>query len=347
MDVTIWAEDTYRKLRELSRRKDLNNIIWNEEDCWVVDALYGSIWELKYRNTLTDYAREYPDGMQSIIDGACDRLVELDEPKRVDGHSVVSDYGLGLGTFGWKYDKEVVRTAIGHGVRFLDTAETYGYGRVEVALGELLCQKILPLLIATKVSRNHMSYNSVVNAAGRSATKLGLDKIGLYQIHWPNPKFPIDGTAGALKHLVESGVVDSVGICNCSVDQLMAYQNALWPVSVASVQVRYNLLDCRIERSLLPYCQSVGIPIIAYSPLGQKFSRMMKGDGGRVLTDIASRYGISEAQVALVWVMSWEGVIPIPRTNNPEHAVEIAEAISMQLYPADLELLDHTFPPAE
>lgn len=347
MNVTIWAEDTYRKLKGLSYRKNLGNMVPGEEDGWVVDALYGSIYELKYRGTLTDYIQEHPTGVASIIDRACDRLYALDEPKKLDAHSIVYNYELGLGTFGWKYDKEVVRTAIGCGIRFLDTAETYGYGRTETALGEVLYEYDglwFPLLIATKVSRSHLSYNSVINAANRSMKKLGLDKIGLYQIHWPNPKFPIDGTASALSHLVESGTIDAVGICNCSVDQLIAYQNALWPISIASVQVRYNLLDRRIERALLPYCQEVGIPVIAYSPLGQKFSRMLKCNGGKVLADIASRYSVSEAQVALAWLMSWEGVIPIPRTNNPDHVVELVEAIDIHLESEDLKLLDSVYP---
>jgi diketogulonate reductase-like aldo/keto reductase len=334
---------TIRMLKELSKKETIN---WVEEDPWVVDTLRGSVRELGWRGTLTQEVIDNPGQIDSLAKRAIDRLKKLEGWfwKLPPHYNPISGIRIGLGTFGWKYDFDIISEAVADGIIFIDTAETYGYGRVEIALGKVMEELDEVPLVATKVSRSRMSYNSIINAAKRSMEKLGLGRLELYQIHWPNPEYDLGRSMDAMKTLIEEGIIDSVGVCNFCVDQLMDAQSKLEPYPIASVQTRYSLLDRGAERALIPYCQSIGIPVIAYSPLGQDFREFKKAAGWKVLSDVAKRYGASEAQIALAWVRSGEGVIPIPRTNNVNHVLEIAQVASFDLEPGDIEELDEAFP---
>jgi len=326
-----------------------DGIVWVEEDPWVMDALRGSVLETGWRGTLTEYLEA--DEAWGLWDLSKRAIARLQTIESVDGPMIWSESmtipPIGLGTYGWKYDPAIIREALDCGIRFIDTAETYGYGRVEKALGEELQDILFKLLIATKVSRNHLSYQSVLNACDRSLDRMKIPNVDLYQVHKPNPKYPIADTMRAMVDLLDSGRIKMVGVCNYSVDQVMIARQAIHPHMLRSVQVRYNLLDRGIERALIPYCQSSGIMIIAYSPLGQKFYRILEAPGAEVLKFMASEYGATEAQIALAWIMTQDGVVPIPRTNNLEHVAEIADAVQIELESADLDVLDAAFPVAE
>jgi diketogulonate reductase-like aldo/keto reductase len=338
------VDNTIAELKSIKRHP--KNIVWAEEDCWAVDALRGSLYELKWRRTLTQYFIDNPNHLSSMADRAIDRLWQLPEVKWDNTNSPLRDIRMGLGTFGWKYDPEVISKALSMDVALIDTAETYGYGRVETELGKVLEDDVWNPIVATKVSRSHLSYDSVINAARRSIDKLGA--IDLYQIHWPNPKYPLDQSMSAMVTLRDHGAIGGIGVCNFSVDQLITAQSLAYPYGIQSIQVRYNLLDRGIERALMPYCWEIGLPIIAYSPLGQKFSRMLKADNNDLLTILASKYDATEAQIALAWMIGTaDRIIPIPRTNNPDHAIEIMDAVEIELSADDVELLDDEFPVLE
>lgn len=319
------------------------DVDWANENPLAVDAVRGSLHELKWRKTLGEYFRtaEY-ESKWSVIDSALIRLIKLEyDPWVIPPWDIGK---IGLGTYGWKYDLRIIQRALSpYPVGIIDTAETYGYGKVEEVLGLAFeDEEDLPI-IATKVSRSHMSYQSVLNAAHRSLKRLKVSVLDLYQVHWPNPKVPMSETMIAIKDLICDDEVFDVGVCNFAVDQIIAAQQELSPHAIATVQVRYNLQDRGVERLLLPWCREVGIAVIAYSPLGQNFRKFKANDKDGVLDALASEYGVSAAQIALAWVIH-KGAVPIPRTNNVDHVDEIAEAGILSLDRGDVELLDHTFP---
>ena len=128
---------------------------------------------------------------------------------------------------------------------------------------------------------------------------------------------------------------------NFDVDDLSEFGGIARPRGCATNQVLYNLEHRGIEHDLLNYSVRQGIPLMAYSPVGQ---------GGRllrhpVLGRVASRRGATPAQVALAWTLRMPNVISIPKAGDPEHVRENAEAAALVLDADDLEELDRGFPP--
>lgn len=310
---------------------------WEDASPHAIDAIRGSLLELKRRDTLGEYLADNP--VAPLVERAIQRLSRIQELPWPSIRPRLIDASVGLGTFGWKYSPAIIKRALDRGIRLIDTAEGYGYGRVEDALGPLVADS--DVIIATKVARNHLSPTSVLNAALRSARRLG-GRIGLYQVHWPNPKVPLRRTMEAMRRLLDTGIIERAGVCNVSTDLLCAYQAALLPHPISAVQVRYNLLDRGIEAALLPFCKAHAISVIAYSPLGQDFRRILEADKNRVLEHLGNRYSATPAQVALAWIVA-KGAIPIPRTNNAQHVDEIADVQTIVLNGTQMGLLDEAF----
>jgi aryl-alcohol dehydrogenase-like predicted oxidoreductase len=255
------------------------------------NAVHGSLYEAHWREAFTAATSQMKEQARSR---AIRRLREL--PRETVAVPCTVPLTLstrpGWGSYGWKYDPRLPQEAMGLGVTLIDTAETYGYGRVEKELGEVL-GKNAPIRIATKVSRNHMTYTNVLRAASRSVYNLG-GPLGLFQIHWPNANVPIEGTMAALNDLL-GDKADYVGVCNFSVDQF--YTARLTCPRLASIQVRLDGLA-----GVLPFFRAMNVAVMAHSPLGQ----------GR---DIAERRQI------LQWCKD-NHVTPIVGTNNLEHLRE-------------------------
>ncbi len=196
------------------------------------------------------------------------------------GKSGIKISAVGLGTWQWgsrewgwgrNYGKkevlEAFQKALEVDINFIDTAEIYGRGKSEQLIGEAIKDHRDEVVIATKVWPWNLTSGRIFRAANRSARRLGVDVIDLYQIHWPNPIFPISNTMKTLKKLVQLGKVRTVGVSNFNLARMKAAQEALSPLELASNQVKYNLLDRNIEDDLLPYTQSSNVTVIAYSPL--------------------------------------------------------------------------------
>lgn len=307
MKVINWPyvlDDLEGFLRQPHRMIDLSSV--------TIDTLHGSMFGLNYRDMSLEDA--IAKDFRGILGYSIKRIKTLCAAPRLHFKLTKSDYvqQVGFGTYGWKYDHELIKRAVELGMP-IDTAEGYGYGRVETELG-----KCLPpdADVMTKVSRNHMSPKSIRNAALRSRDKLGL--VPHYQIHFPNAGQCDVETCITLADLRAEGVIKSIGLGNCSVDMIERMQGILSDYSgdvIRSVQVRYNMRDRRIAKVLLPYCQSRGILVIAYSPLGQTWPTFCTHG----LEEKAKQYKVQPAQMALAWLLSQSGVLPIPRSNSLKH----------------------------
>jgi len=241
-------------------------------------------------------------------------------------------------------------------VNLIDTAEVYGGGRSERLVGEAIRGHRDEVVIATKVWPWNLSSSRLLRSADRSAQRLGVDVIDLYQIHWPNPLHPIRNTMNTMKKLVRLGKVRSIGISNFSLRKTKAAEDALSPLELASNQVRYNLLDRKIEVDLLPYAQHSSITIIAHTPLSRslltgRYTRDSKpttliqaatprfssrnlpriNNLQLTLSSIAAAYNKTPAQVALNWLISKPNVIAIPGTKTAEHVESSAGAAGWRL----------------
>jgi len=132
----------------------------------------------------------------------------------------------------------------------------------------------------------------VLKAAEGSLHLLNTDYIDLYQIHWPNSRFPLKETMRAMEKLVDSGAVRYIGVSNFSTEELKEAQLFLRNYPIVSNQVLYNLNNREIEKDLLPYCQKNQITIIAYTPLDNgkltKKSQLMSNRSMKVLEQIAN-----------------------------------------------------------
>ena len=294
------------------------------------------------------------------------------------GKSGVKVSAIGIGTWQWgsrewgwerDYGREDVLAAFQYalesGINFVDTAEIYGRGKSERLVGEAIKHHRDEIVIATKVWPWNLTSGRLIRAVERSAARLGVDVIDLYQIHWPNPIFPIGNTMKAMKRLVRLGKVRFVGISNFGLTRTKAAQAALLPLELASNQVKYNLIDRRAERDLLPYAQVSGFTIIAHTPLARalltgKFIRGMRPNSlaqaaspkfssrnlarmdnlQKTLSSISGTRNKTPSQVALNWLISRENVVAIPGTKTPKHVADSAGAVGWRLTESECKLLE-------
>lgn len=215
---------------------------------------------------------------------------------------------------------EALRYGIEKGLTFIDTAEVYGAGHSEELVAEVIKNCRERIVLATKVSPEHLSYDDVLKSAEASLRRLKTDYIDLYQIHWPNPLMSIEATMQAMCKLIDSGKIKYIGVSNFNQRQLQEAQSvSRYPI--VSNQVEYNFFDRSIEDDLFSYCQETGVRIIAYSPLDQGAC-----DYGNFIDVIAGKYNLSSSQVILNWLSLYRKVVPIPKAAKKAHIDQNATA---------------------
>ncbi|MGE7218629.1 aldo/keto reductase [Priestia koreensis] len=214
-----------------------------------------------------------------------------------------------------------VRMAIQHGYRSIDTASFY---KNEESVGKGIHESGIPreeLFITTKVWNTEQGYDETLAAFDQSLTKLGLDYIDLYLIHWP-VKETFKETWRALEKLYKDEKVRAIGVSNFNINHL---ERLLEDATVKPMvnQVEYHPLLSQEE--LHQYCKENGIQLEAWSPL-------MRGQllENPVLLDIANKYSKSTAQIVLRWDLQ-NGVVTIPKSTKEQRIVENASIFDFQL----------------
>ncbi len=259
---------------------------------------------------------------------------------------------LGLGTWGMggrqiedhRWDDEnvtAIRMAIELGFTHIDTAEYYGAGHAEELVGEAI--EPYPresLFITTKVWRTNLRRRDLMESMRKSLRRLGLDYVDLYLVHWPNPDVPLRETMEAMERCAEEGYTRFIGVSNFSWSLMKEAKSHLESHALVANQVEYSLLDQKPKMDLLPYMQAEGLTLIAYSPLGKG---MLAKPGNKVLDELADKYGKSQAQVALNWLVSQENVVAIPKSSNPVHLLDVVGAVGWEIGLEDSLRLSHGF----
>lgn len=253
---------------------------------------------------------------------------------------------LGQGTWGMgekpaRRADEVaaLRLGLDLGMSLIDTAEMYGDGGAEEIVAEAIAGRRDEVFIVSKVLPTHASRLGVAAACADSLKRLGTDRIDLYLLHWRGGT-PLAETVAAFETLKAAGKIRYWGVSNFDTADMVELAVAAKGSTSQTNQVLYNLTRRGIEYDLLPWCRERGIPVMAYSPVEQG----ALADDGR-LAKLAERYGVSRSQIALAWVLQQDGVVAIPKASNLDHVRENRAAHDLQLIPADLQELDHAFPP--
>jgi len=227
------------------------------------------------------------------------------------------------------------------GVNFIDTADSYGPDISEELIHEAL-HPYKGLLIATKAGLTRTAPNVWVpvgrpeylrQQALKSRRRLGVEKIGLWQLHRIDPKVPRDEQFDAIKALLADGVIEHAGLSEVSVEDIKAAGKYF---KVATVQNRYNLVD-RGSEAQLDYCAAEGIGFIPWYPLAA--GNLAKP--GSILDQIARDHKAAPSQIALAWVLQRSPVmLPIPGTSKVKHLEENVAAVDITLSAAEFEALD-------
>jgi aryl-alcohol dehydrogenase-like predicted oxidoreductase len=251
---------------------------------------------------------------------------------------------VGIGTWaagGWMWGGtdeseaiDAIRAGFEHGINLIDTAPVYGFGRSEEIVGKALAGLRDRAVIATKVGLEwrdgkvfrNATRSRILQEIEDSLRRLRTDHIDIYQLHWPDPRVPIEETATTLHELFEQGKIGAIGVSNFSVEQMDAFRKYA-PLHV--LQPPYNLFERAIDADILPYCRKNAIATLGYGALcrGLLSGRMrsdttFQGDDLRrndpkfkepryaqylaavdALDRLAKNYGKSVIHLAVRWVL--------------------------------------------
>jgi len=245
-----------------------------------------------------------------------------------------------------------IHAALDAGVTLIDTADAYHLHADEVGHNETLIAQALAswggdasaVLVATKGGHLRPGDGSwTVNgdprylkrAAEASLKRLGVDAIGLYQFHRPDPAVPYADSVGALAELLDEGKIRMAGISNANPEQIRAAQQVLGG-RLASVQNQYSPAF-RSSEPELRLCDEWGIAFLPFSPLGGIGRAGELGDRFAPFAEVARVHGVSPQRVALAWMLAKSPhVIPIPGASRPESIRDSARAPEIQLTEPEL-----------
>ncbi|MEY2191971.1 aldo/keto reductase [Neobacillus sp. BF23-41] len=240
---------------------------------------------------------------------------------------------VGLGVFKVTEGEEViqsVKAAIKNGYISIDTAAIYGN---EEGVGQAIKDSGVPredLFITTKLWNSEQGYESTLKAFETSLTKLGLDYLDLYLIHWPG-KDKYKETWKAFEKLYKEGRVRAIGVSNFQVHHLEDL------ISSAEIKPMVNQVEFHphlTQKELLAFCKNEGIQLEAWSPLKQ--GKLLSEP---VLEDLAHKYNKSVAQVILRWDIQ-HGVVTIPKSIKDHRIIENADIFDFELTTEDMDKID-------
>ncbi len=261
-----------------------------------------------------------------------------------------------------------MRAAYESGITSYDTAEGYGDGHSEEIVGKFIREVGYDnLTIATKVGAGSLASENLNKSCEDSLKRLGVDKIDLYQIHWPSgtwggDKVPLEETMSALVKLQEAGKIGAIGVSNFDKSLI---EEALQYGRVDALQPPYSLFfQPYVANGTVEFCIKNEIGIIPYSPLAQglvtgKFNMDNRPtdnrEGNHLFKDpaygialeatnqlkpIAEKYDSNTAQIALAWLIAQPGVTsPIVGARNAEQIQDTAQAASLKLSSQDIEAI--------
>ncbi|MCW2635199.1 MAG: putative aryl-alcohol dehydrogenase [Blastococcus sp.] len=278
------------------------------------------------------------------------------------GRVGVGAIGLGAMPLSSKEDRPsredavaTVHAALDAGVTLIDTADAYAWDESEFGHNESLVAEALAsygsgaadVLVATKGGHTRVGAEWELDgtpaylrrACEASLRRLGVEAIGLYQYHRPDPSTPWEDSMGALRSLFDDGLVRMVGISNADVAQIDSARGIVGEALV-SVQNQFSP-GWRSSAGELAHCASVGLAWLPWSPFGGVTAAGSLAADAPAFAEIAEELGISVHRVTLAWHLAQaDVVIPIPGASRPESIRDSAAAAGLQLSEQHLARLD-------
>jgi aryl-alcohol dehydrogenase-like predicted oxidoreductase len=293
-------------------------------------------------------------------------------------------WALGGGGYDWGWGSQededsiaAIHHALELGVNWIDTAAQYGFGHSEEVVGRALAGLAERPYVFTKGGQPEGAGRTTLQSLRRdslrrelegSLTRLGLEAVDLYQIHWPLPDEEIEEGWSALAEFRHEGLVRHIGVSNFSVEQLRRAQ-AIAPVE--TLQPPYSLLDREAERELLPFAEREGIGVIVYSPMAsglltgamtrERIERLPEDDWRRRserfrepqlsrnlqlverLKQAAERLDVAPGAVAVAWTLRHPAVDgAIVGFRRPDQVDPIVVAANPELSDEDAAALEGT-----
>ncbi len=248
-----------------------------------------------------------------------------------------------------------IHAALDSGVTLIDTADAYHRDANEVGHNESLIAQALKdydsdtsdVLVATKGGHLRPGDGTwtlngdpeyLMHAAKASAQRLGVEALGLYQFHRPDPTVDYADSVGAIAELLDQGVIQMAGISNANVAQIALAQEILGG-RLASVQ---NQFSPAFHSSFneLQLCAELGIAFLPWSPLGGITRAANVGERHPEFEAVAQAHGVSPQQVTLAWELALAPVvIPIPGASRPESIQDSVKAVELELSTQEVESL--------
>ncbi|MFE3453557.1 aldo/keto reductase [Nonomuraea sp. NPDC059194] len=248
-----------------------------------------------------------------------------------------------------------IHAALDAGITLIDTADAYAPATAEVGHNERLVAKALALwdgdrdavLVATKGGHTRTpgdgwgldgSATYLRRACERSLKALGVEAIGLYQHHRPDPAVPYEESIGALRDLLDEGKIRLAGISNADPAQIRQAHDLLGG-RLASVQNEYSP-RFRTSEPEIDVCAELGVAFLPWSPLGGISAAAGLGDAHAAFNEVAAERGVSPQRVCLAWELARSPVvIPIPGSSRPESILDSIAAADLTLTPDELARL--------
>jgi aryl-alcohol dehydrogenase-like predicted oxidoreductase len=252
---------------------------------------------------------------------------------------------------------ETVHAALDAGMTLIDTADAYGLGGDDTGHGERLVAKALAswggdrdsVLVATKGGHTRPGDGSwAVNgdpdylrsAAEASLRRLGVEAIGLYQYHRPDPTVPYEDSIGVLEELLVAGKVRMVGVSNANIAQIDLARSILGEGNLVSVQNQFSP-GFRSSEEELRHCGELGMAFLPWSPFGGIGNADALRREHPAFERVAVEHDASVHQVVLAWMLAkGDHVVPIPGASRPSSALSSAAAVDLKLSEQELRLLD-------
>ncbi|MFD3374631.1 MULTISPECIES: aldo/keto reductase [unclassified Streptomyces] len=249
-----------------------------------------------------------------------------------------------------------VHAALEAGVTLIDTADAYHRDADEVGHNESLIARAVAeyggdtsdVLIATKGGHLRPGDGSwtlngspeyLKKACDASLERLGVEAIGLYQFHRPDPRVPYEESVGAIRDLLDAGKIRFAGISNAGPDRIRL-ANEILGGRLVSVQNQFSPAF-RSSEPELELCAELGIAFLPWSPLGGISNAGALGSRYAAFADVARTHGVSPQQVCLAWMLAKAPVvIPIPGSSRPETIRDSVAATELKLSAEEQSRLD-------
>lgn len=242
---------------------------------------------------------------------------------------------LGFGTWQLTDTKciNAIEIALKKGYKHIDTAEAYGN---ESEIGKVLKNfNREDLFITSKLWISHYKYDDAIKACDESLSKLGTDYLDLYLMHWPDGSQDIEETIKAMKELYDTKKIKAFGVSNFTIKHLekaipIAEKIGI-PITVNQVEFHPGLY----QKELMDFCKENKIVLEAYSPLARG-----KVSDNDVLSNIASKYNKTPAQITLRWILD-KDIVVIPKASSEEHIVDNMDVFDFALDDVDIESINN------